>query len=580
MTRKGYTIKRPYIRFTYFLPAGFHKSLVCSVVCLWLVTCVAPAQSSVATYWIQFADKQFSPYSLDHPEAFLSDRAIERRHVQGIALDLLDLPVSPVYIDSLRSLGLTIINRSKWFNAVTAVVPYPDLLYIIHELEFVSRIEKVRPGYLRKSLRNKLEPADASIPVQWNDPDYGLSAPQVMMMNGHFLHHLGYRGDNQRIAILDAGFPGSDQLPLVDPVNSGSRIVSTYDFVHHIPEVYHSSPHGTHVFSIMGSFLPGQFTGTATGAEYLLLITEDATSEYLIEEDHWISAAEYADSAGADVINTSLGYSLFDDPAQDHSYADMNGGSARVSAGADIAVSKGMVVVVSAGNEGNTPWKYITAPADALNILAVGAVDANGVVAPFSSRGPSFDGRVKPDVVAMGKNTVMLSVDGTVVTGSGTSYAAPLVTGLTACLRQAFPSVAAKDLIHAVRQSASHYASPDNLTGYGIPNFRLAYRILEKTQQETGTDPRACIAYPNPFSGEVTLELYDGSGLLETEHGNILLSVFSLTGEKIYEYSFVPDSHYMPLIKISGLDSLSAGSYLISITTKHGTYHTKLVKIL
>jgi serine protease AprX len=574
-------IPAPSIQAGKSMDTGILTFIVIILCMLWPVETLLDAQTSLERYRLQFTDKNHNPYSLDQPGEFLSPRSIARRQRQGIQPDSFDLPVSRYYLDSLKTYGVSLFDHSKWFNTVIIGIPNPALLYTLKDLGFVQRIDKVRSAYEGKSMIQKQEWVGEAPFLPFYYLDYGYSANQIMMLSGHFLHSLSFTGKNMSIAILDAGFANTDVLPAFQQIISDNRIISTYDFVDLDPFVLRSSAHGTIVFSILGGYIEGELMGTAPEAGFLLLISEDVLSESQVEEDHWISAAEFADSAGVDVINTSLGYSIFDDPSENYSYADMNGSSARITQGTAMAASRGMIVVVSAGNEGNKSWRYITAPADGKQVLAVGAVDQSRTIAYFSSRGPTFDGRVKPDVVATGLGTVIQQPSGTVGYGNGTSYAAPLITGLVACLWQAFPEAKATEVIDAVTKSADRYFNPDTLYGYGIPNFRVAYLLLEKDYgSNTSYVPFACNAFPNPFTDHLYIELHDDKGHLLTYYDEPLaIEIYRLTGEKIGEYIFTTDYPFLPNVSIPGLQLLEAGTYIISITTPHGSYHTMAVKV-
>jgi serine protease AprX len=375
-------------------------------------------------YRVEFKDKHNTTYSINNPSSYLSPRAIQRRTNQGISIDSTDLPVNQHYIDSVIALGGTLLTKSKWFNSITIAIDDTTKIPDIQALPFVSDIERTYPpggiksgGNKRPRLINTQEMHDEFQPYRHILPaakqtqdmfsiktiNYGMGFNQANMIGIDYLHALGYTGDGIVIAVLDAGFLNVNTLPVFDSLRNSGRILGTYDFVNPGGDVYAQSSHGTMVLSTMAGNMPNDLVGTAPHASYWLLRTEDASTEFRIEEDNWISGAELADSAGADVLNTSLGYTEFYDPAMDYTYADMDGNTARITRGANMASSKGMFCVNSAGNSGNSPWKYIGAPADGFDILAVGAVNSNGTLASFSSHGPSYDGRVKPNVTAQGQ---------------------------------------------------------------------------------------------------------------------------------------------------------------------------------
>jgi serine protease AprX len=388
-------------------------------------------------YWIQFTDKNNNPYSLDRPEEFLSERAIHRRMKQNISLSINDLPITPAYIDSLEALGVSVYNMSKWFNAITTNIISLELLEKIYDFPFVVKPSGQEYQQITRGTKNNTAVVISELD-SW-ETFYGYPESQIKIHNGHFLHQQGFTGRGIQIAIIDAGFLGVDVVPGFSHLWNEGRILGTRDFVDRNSNIYRKNVHGMHVLSIIAGFIPYQFVGTAPDASFWLLRSEDVDSEFLIEEDNWISAAEFADSVGADIISVSLGYSIFDDSTQNHTYEDMDGNSTRISIAADIAASKGILVVSSAGNQGNKPWRYITAPADADSVLAIGAVDTLGNIASFSSVGPSFDGGIKPNVCAIGQGTYILRQNGLIGSGGGTSLSAPVISGLAACLWQANP---------------------------------------------------------------------------------------------------------------------------------------------
>lgn len=543
-----------------------------------LLLCVffpAVAQEPVELYRIGFADKNGTPFSLSSPGAFLGPGSIERRQKQGIEADWYDLPLNPGYVDSLRHLGLLIYSRSRWMNAVVASLPaslQPEDLTV---LSFVKDIQKVRsiPGK-KKTIDKFYFPYTTALPAVPYD-DYGIGSDQIRMLRGEVLHEKGFRGAGIHIAVADAGFSGADTLE----VFAGTDIAGSRDFVERQNDVFHGSTHGMRVLSIMAADLPGQLTGTAPEASYWLFRSEDASTEYLVEEDLWVEAAEFADSLGVFIINTSLGYSVFDDPAMNHSYAGMDGRTTRISVAAGIAASRGMVVVVSAGNEGNKPWLYITAPADADSVLAVGAVDKTRQRAPFSSIGPSADQRVKPDVMAMGLQTAQIIPGGVPGYASGTSFSAPLIAGLSAALWQANPYATAMDLVRAIKQSSHLYPMPDTFYGYGIPDFALADFLLKAGNIPDPDSKNLCIVYPNPAGDKIVIRLHGHDGTIISDHGAaVRIEFFNLSGKPVHITELNTSGMLLPLISIPGLGFLEPGTYLLRISTSHGVYNTKLMK--
>jgi subtilisin family serine protease len=461
------------------------KSLLLLTILLLILTC--GFTQTTGKFRVSFTDKNNSPYSLSNPQAFLSQRALARRAAQGIALDLRDLPVSPSYVQGVAATGAVVINRSKWFNSVVADIQTTTQYNAILALSYVDTLVFLAPAGTKSQGADKflaeMQPIAASSGPRAKAAgviNYGLAENQALMINIDQLHDLGYTGDGMIIAVIDAGFTGVNSATVFDSLWSNGRILGTKDFAEPNGDIFTAHSHGTMVLSIMGGNLPGVMVGTAPKASYYLLRSEIGASEYLVEEDNWVAAAEFADSAGADVINSSLGYTEFYEPSQSHTYEDMDGNSTRVTQGADLAASRGILVVNSAGNSGASSWKYIGAPADGDSVFAIGAVDAWGLYAGFSSQGPAYDGRVKPDVSAQGQGTAYGDPWGNINTGNGTSFSSPVMAGAAACLWQAHPGLTNVQLMDAIRRSASQYSNPDSLLGYGIPDFAAASLILGK----------------------------------------------------------------------------------------------------
>lgn len=439
---------------------------------------------------IYFTDKANTPFSLNEPLAFLSAKALERRQRQNIPLSPRDLPVNPAYVDGLKSLGVQVWYTSRWFNAAVVQCP-PEKLQEIEALSFVKSTRTlnriaVPPKELKAKAMQDMEatPFTAEANAALEEGDYGLAYHQADMLGATALHEAGFAGEDMTIAVFDAGFPEVNTIEAFSHLFQGERIAGTFDFVQKQQNVFGADGHGTAVLSTMAAYAPGKMIGTAYAANYLLLRTEDAASEHNIEEINWLLAAEYADSAGADVINSSLGYTTFQSPSISYTYEDLDGNTTLVSRAADMAAATGMLVVVSAGNDGSKTWRYIGSPADADSVLAVGAVDSLGVKAGFSSFGPSADGQVKPDVVALGRNAYVLSANGTVVRANGTSFSAPIVAGFATSLWQANLSKTNMQMIQLLRQSGSNAASPDSAVGYGIPVYSRTLTALPQLPQK------------------------------------------------------------------------------------------------
>jgi serine protease AprX len=469
------------------------------IILLSLIVTVFSAESfSQSTrYIIRFKDKGTSPFSIANPAAYLTNRAIQRRTRYNIAIDSADLPITPRYIDSLRLAGaVTILTASKWLNQVAIQTTDAAALAKINSFPFVlsaapiAAIVQTPETAVNKKLdaESNLGPHDTLPQNTINDYyNYGQSFGQVHLHNGEFLHNRGFRGEGMQMAVLDAGFFHYLTLPTFDSIRNNNQVLGTWDFVANDANVDEDHPHGMNCLSIIAANMPGVFMGTAPKTSFYLYRTEDAATEYPIEEQNWANAIERADSLGVDICSTSLGYFTFDNPAFNHVYADMDGNTTIVAKAADMAAKKGMLIVVAAGNEGTSSWHYIITPADADSVMAVGAVSTTGAVASFSSFGPSSDGQVKPSVAAVGLSAVIANTsNGQPTFGNGTSFACPNMAGLSTCLWQAFPEVNNMSIINTLQQSATRATNPDDRVGYGIPNMKKAFVMLEKqlyTQQ-------------------------------------------------------------------------------------------------
>jgi serine protease AprX len=522
------------------------------------------------TYWVQFTDKAGTPYVLNSPEMFLSKRAIERREHQDISIDTSDLPVSPVYVDSMRNLGLEVRNVSKWLNGIIVRSTDNQLLDTLHHISFIAKpVKKTTVEEATLVEINKFPlPLKSTI-------DYGYSKKQINMLHGESLHENGYNGEGILIGILDAGFTSTDKVESLQHLWQDNKIVTWRDFVNDGKGFFQSHSHGTTVLSILAGVIPGVMYGAAPNADYALIRTENGDSEYLVEEYNWVCGAEYADSIGVDVINSSLGYSLFNDPSQNHSYKDLDGRTTPASRGALMAARKGILVSCSAGNSGNDAnWGHITAPSDADSILTVGAVDSLRVIAYFSGRGPTFDNRTKPDVCAMGVNTISQSTF-TMINGcNGTSCSSPIIAGMSACLWQANPTATAQQIRNAIQVSSSIYHKPDTIYGFGIPDFHLANLILHQQILSPDDLTNICIV-PNP-SYENSYIIVDLPWLNKKKEGTI--SILDLNGRIIFQYeqNFNPGNNINTLLLPENIEK---GHYFAKIEIDGRYYDAPFIKL-
>ena len=448
-----------------------------SLGCLFALSMGQASAEKVYKYRVSLKDKVGTTYSIDKPEEFLSERAIERRNRQQLPVDETDLPVSQVYIDELKATGAKLVTSSKWNNTVVLEVSDTLLMDEISKKSFVTGVKKVWVSPDSIPPRNMKRKKEVKNKVEKTDCHYGNALRQIEIHGGDSLHTAGFAGKGMHVAVIDAGFYNADEIKFFRKMD----LLGTRDFVNPNSDIYAENAHGLMVLSCMAANLPKVFVGTAPEASYWLLRSEDNDSEQPIEEDYWAAAIEFADSVGVDVVNTSLGYYEFDEGFPAYRYRDLDGHYSLMSHSASLAADKGVVVVCSAGNSGDDPWKKVTPPGDSENVLTVGAINKNLVNARFSSIGNSADGRIKPDVMAVGVSSVVTGTDGSVSKGNGTSFASPIMCGIVTCFWQACPWLTAKEVIEAVRQVGDRVDYPDNIYGYGVPNLWKAYqKELEK----------------------------------------------------------------------------------------------------
>lgn len=516
-------------------------------------------------YWVEFHDKNNSPYCTCRPAEFLSARALERRAKAGIEVLENDLPVNPAYLQQLGNAGAQIHNTSRWLNAAAVMADSSTA----ERLKTISSVRAVR--YLGPHLKYRNPPnrpvktrkplSEApSIPGD-GIPHWGYATQQNQLLGIPLLHQIGHRGAGIWIAVMDGGFTNADTIPMFDSVAVQGRLYPGWDFVERDAGIFEAAQHGTAVLSVMAANLPQYFVGTAPEATYFLLKTEDTGGEFPIEEANWVAGAEWADSLGIDIINASLGYTSYNDPSLSHTYAVLDGRTAIASRGAVVAVSKGMIVCNSAGNEGDGTWRYIGVPADAPGLVAVGAVDESGKRASFSSFGPTPDGRIKPDLVAPGDEVVVAGNVGIALgLSSGTSLASPMLAGALAALWSAFPEKTAQEILDAAFLSADQQLRPDNARGYGLPEMTEAWIQLGQK-----TDGNGGIFSFDPWGNY--LELAFPGQFFQTDDA---LELRNLLGQKMTDVAISVHPNIISTLQLRGLDKLPAGHYQIVMIHKTG----------
>lgn len=438
-----------------------------------LLSCIVSGFAKTFRYRVSFKDKSLTSYSLENPQDYLSLRALERRVRQGLSVDSTDLPVCKAYIDKISEQGGKVLLTSKWNNTALVETADKETANLFLKNSFVKSVKQVWESPETEFPRNKDRKKEVTNEWSKTDDYYGVAAQQIRMHHGDSLHSAGFRGENMHIAVIDAGYYNVDKMKFFKKL----RILGTKDFVNPDSDIYAEHNHGLKVLSCMAVNMPNVMVGTAPGASYWLLRSEDNDTEQPAEEDYWAAAIEFADSVGVDVVNTSLGYYSFDNPEYNYEYRDLDGYTSLMSASASMAAQKGILVVCSAGNSGASSWKKITPPGDAADIITVGAINADGVNADFSSIGNTADGRIKPDVMAVGFRSSIAGTNGGTSYGNGTSFACPIFCSLVACLWQACPWLSVKELIDVVHRASDRYEYPDNIFGYGVTDIWKAYKL-------------------------------------------------------------------------------------------------------
>lgn len=530
--------------------------MACSRWLLLLTLVSASATAQVNRYMVFFSDKAGTPHAVSSPSTFLSPRALERRTKAGAAVTNADLPVTPGYVTQVRATGAKAFFTSRWMNGVLVEATSTQIT-AIEALPFVASTEFVAPSTRLLGGRKATKNTATATAVVTDD--------QLAMHGLDTMHVEGYRGEGVLVAVVDSGFPGVDTAIPFESLRSDNRILEEIDFVTNSGNVYQLDDHGTQILSVMAA-QDIDFTGGAPKASYLLYLTEDEATEYRVEEYNWLFAAEKADSAGADIIQSSVGYSTFDDPSMDYTTAMLDGNTAVTTRAAAFARDKGIIVVASAGNLGATPWQFISPPADADGILAVGAVTITEVKASFSSIGPSADGRTKPDVAGLGAGVSVILSTGSTGMASGTSVAAPLVSSLAAGLIQAYPTRTPAQLIEAIRLSASRATSPDNLVGYGVPTYQAVRNYIERSASRAEV---AC--YPNPAGAELNV-------VFQSPPQSVVdFAVYDAMG-RLMEQAAVQISWADNPFRID-TSSLSPGLYVLVMNTGSLRYAVRFVKL-
>jgi hypothetical protein len=536
-----------------------------SLICILVLFISSIVQATTSYYfYVQFSDKNNSPYSLSKPSEYLSALSIARREHRAPVFDSTDLPINPAYLKQIEDLGIHVHCKSKWMNGATVLLTDSSQMSLVRTLPFVKFVKYT--GRLDGAV---LSPTRRSKNITTTS-NYGTATTQIDQLNGKYLHNLGYRGKNIVVGILDAGFNNVNVNAAFDSLRLQGRLLGTKDIINTNSDIYAEDSHGANVLSLMTGNLPNQYLGTAPEASFWLIRTEYDPTEYVVETDFWCAGIEFADSVGVDIVNSSLGYTKFDDASMNFTYADMNGKVSRASRAATLASKKGIIVVNSAGNDGDLPWHYIGSPADAEGIVTVGSVTSTGASTSTSSFGPSSDLRVKPEICAMGTAAAFVNVNGVPTFGNGTSYASPIIAGMMACFLQAsksiYPPCNIDALLKAVFESGSTYNNSNSKFGYGIPNFQLAMSKLPFVNAIKFTETESALLAFDENDKTIHIRLLDFGKDIKMS-----VDVFSITGSLQMSQPII----YPETILLA--NNLKPGMYILNIYGNGKTSTHKMV---
>ncbi|MBA3664087.1 MAG: S8 family serine peptidase [Bacteroidetes bacterium] len=538
-----------------------------SLIALTLIATLSTIQLSAQTkYWVKFKNKTGTPYSVSTPTAFLTAKSVQRRTTYNIPVDQTDLPVTPSYISQVDNVaGVTVLYASKWLNGVVIATTGTAGISAINSFSFVMStgpVNRIKATIPTDEIMNQVSAQNKS--VNTNTFNYGGSYWQNKQLGVDCIHNQGFRGQGMTIAVLDDGFNNVDINQVFDSLRNRNGILGTRDFVVGGTSVYEDDQHGAMVLSCMAAIKPNMIMGSAPRADYWLLRTEDVNSETPSEEYNWVRGAEFADSVGADILTTSLGYTAFDNTSQSHTYADLNGKTSPMSIAATMAARKGMFVLNAAGNDGGNAWGKIGIPADADSICTVGAIDSLSNVAGFSSVGPTADGRIKPDLVSRGLSSCIAAPNGSIQHGSGTSFATPILAGAVACFWQAHKTWNNMKILDTLRKTASNAANPDNQRGWGTPNMCA----IPTGIKEQANNAFTFNFWPNPFNSEIVIS----TGF--TTEKQLLAEFYNVTGTLVKTVSLAAGKQEYVL----NLENVSAGIYFLKLSGSQGFAVKKIVK--
>ncbi|MDA9277111.1 S8 family peptidase [Flavobacteriaceae bacterium] len=513
-----------------------------------------------------FEDKENVEAALENPISILTQKAIDRKLLHNTPIDSRDVPVNEAYITAVKNIfGITVFAKSKWMNCVYVRGDLENLetleaLAFVSHVEFADKSLNLGP-IIGSNFEDKFFIENQTKSIVY---DYGAATNQVEMIAANFLHQQDFTGTDIDIAVLDSGFPGVLTNPAFETLRDQGRLLGTYNFITREETADAPSSHGSKTFSDIGGYLENEFVGTAPGASFYLYVTEDVTQENPVEEAWWVEALERADSLGVRIVNTSLGYQDYDNPAYTHSYEDLDGFTTIAARGANHAFDKGMLLLTSAGNDGQS-FGFVATPADAPGCFSIGAVDQEGVYAGFSSFGPNSSGLRKPDVMAQGVSAAVVDQNGAVDFNSGTSFSSPIMAGAIASLWQSRPEATNAQIMQIVRASAHLFDNPTDLMGYGIPNFEIAYNALQILGAQAQFLDIQFAMYPNPARDVVSFNI-------PSCIDSAVVSVFTTAGQQVFSSEITPQQN---TLDISGV---APGIYITKVVSGGTKNSFKLIK--
>lgn len=536
---------------------------------------IAVAQTKIVhKFAVFFNDKDTSLYDVNRPTVFLSPKAITRKNRQQIAITPLDFPVDVNYLNAINQLGYKVHNASKWFNCAIVLADTKNAIDTLQKIKGVKSVNYVGYGTTHLKPKSQVD-LDERIAVleqkfdkkfEKNKRDsnvYGQGLKQAEINNINTLHNIGLAGKGVTIAVIDAGFLRANVHPVLK--HAMSKVITTYDFVDMEQNVFNDDEHGTAVWSCMAAMDTFNFIGTAPLANYVLLRSEEANTEFPVEEFYWTIAAEFADSIGADIINSSLGYNAFDDKTFNYKLTDLNGKTAWITKAANIATDKGLLLINSAGNEGNTLWRQVVFPADAPQVIAVGAVDDKMRHASFSSIGSNKNKLIKPTLMALGENATVASDLGTIYQSDGTSYASPILAGGIACLWPVFMHLETQQIHHILKLSANYYYHPNRYFGYGVPDLFLAHQFAKKYDKDTLLS--------------VTIlddkNIHVGLGLSQKQ--KLKFALLNSSNKIVYSYTENVKFGGISRVALSRSNKIKRGTYTLVVTNNNVTIGTSII---